>query len=141
MTMTDQLPPTQQADPDEIPFLEVVRTVIGRITYRPGYRFEIEIDKKDPDGRVYLQLWHTRPDAVTGNTGEGRGGKRYLSPHMTDSEIVRSALGACLAYEEHEVREFFKYAPDEEYEPRAIFGPHGDVNQLYRVADILDVRQ
>jgi hypothetical protein len=141
MTTTDELPATQQVSPDEIPFIDIVRDIVARIEYRPDYRFEVEIDKKDPQGRVYIQLWHTRPDAVTGATGEGRGGKRYLSPHMTDSEIVRACLGACLAYEEHEVREFFRYRPDGEAEARPIFGPHGDVNMLWRVADILDIRQ
>lgn len=141
MTVTQQvLPPTQVADPDELPFLDVVQDIVSRIEYRKGYRFEVAIDKKDPEGRVYVQLWHTRPDAYTGEPGEGRGGKRYLSPHATDSEIVRTLLGAALAYEEHEVREFFRYRPRFETEARPVFGPHSDVDQLWKVADILDVR-
>lgn len=140
MTMTQQLPPTQLASDDEIPFLEIVRDIVRRVEYRDGYRWEVAIDQKDPAGRVYVQLLHVRPDAVTGEIGEGRGGKRYLSPHMTDSEIVRALFGAAKAYEEHEVREWFKYRPRDQQEARPIFGPHGDVDMLWRVADILDIR-
>ena len=38
----------------------------------------------------------------------GRGGVRWLHEHMSKSDVVRMAFGACLAYEEHEVREFFR---------------------------------
>ena len=56
------------------------------------------------------------------------GRKWRLSPHMTDSEIVGTALKAVLTAEEHEARENFLYRG------RPIFGPHLDVDQLWELA-------
>lgn len=115
--------------------LERVRHLVELITYRPeSYRVEVDIDRADPAGRVFIQVLHDRPDAFTGVMGEGKGGKRYLSPHQTDSEIVRTVFSACLAYEEHEVREFFQYRG------KRVFGPHIDVEALATIADDIDIR-
>lgn len=118
-------------------FMNRVLDLVSRISYKDEDDWELRVAydlKGDPVGRVYLQVVHYRPDAVTGVMGIGHGGKRYLSPHMVDGEIVRIAFNSFLAYEEHEVREFFKY------QGRAVFGPHIDVNYLWRVADKLEVR-
>lgn len=64
----------------------------------------------------------------------GRGGKAYLSEHMTVSELTRTAFGLFRAYEEHECREFFKWRG------KAIYGPHIEVLSLWEVADRLDYR-
>lgn len=121
-------------------FLLRVQEIVSRIEYRPEYEIEVAIDKADRNGRVFLQVLHTRPDAMTGRVGQGKGGKRYLSPHMTESEVVRVAFAACLAYEEHEVREFFRWTPGSGMPARAVFGPHIGVAALYTSADQLDVR-
>jgi len=125
-------------------WLEHVQGVVDRVVYRPDtYRWRVEVDVEDPLGRVFVQLQHYRPDAFTGDMAWGSGGKSYLSPHMTDGELVRRLLGAALAYEEHEVREFFMYRPEDADagEERRVFGPHIDVDALWDVADQLDVRQ
>lgn len=57
-----------------------------------------------------------------------RGRKWFLSEHMTDSEVVQTALVAVLAATEHEAREDFRYRG------AAIFGPHYDVEALYYLA-------
>lgn len=125
-------------------WLERVREVVGRIDYRgDDYRFRVEVDAADPEGRVFIQLQHWRPDADTGVMAWGGGGKSYLSPHATVSEIVRRCLGLALAYEEHEVREWFRYLPEgwpADAEPVRVFGPHIDVDALAEVAHRLDVR-
>lgn len=63
------------------------------------------------------------------------GRKWWLSPHMTASEVVRTAFMACLAYEEHELREFFTWRG------ARVFGPHLDVEALVEVADCEDRRR
>lgn len=119
-----------------IAFEELIRSVQRSIGYkRAGYRLLCERDKKDPQGRWYFQIECERPDTYTGEMGIGRGGKAYLSPHMTLGELVRKAFGLFAAYEEHECREAFTY------NGRAIFGPHIDVVALHMVADDLDFRE
>lgn len=54
---------------------------------------------------------------------------------MTRSEVVQTALKAVLAAVEHEAREFFTY------NGRAIFGPHYDVDALWKIANQTDERQ
>jgi hypothetical protein len=116
------------------PDLAWTQGVVANIRYKPGYRLLLNVDQADPGGRLYLQVECDRPDVFTGVMGVGRGGKAYLSPHMTTSEIVRLAFGLFRAYEEHECREFFAYRG------ARVFGPHIDVEALVHVADVLDVR-
>ncbi|MCW2763870.1 MAG: hypothetical protein JWR85_4071 [Marmoricola sp.] len=116
-------------------WLQYVRDLMASVAYRDDtYRYRVEIDQADPHGRVFIQLEHLRPDAFTGELKWGNGGKRYLSPFMTTSEIIRAAFAAALAYEEHEVREWFTY------HQRRVFGPHIDVDALWTVANDLDIR-
>lgn len=118
-----------------------VRNIVARIRYRPAYRFRADLDVTSPgSGRVFIQVQHLRPDVDTQQEAWGSGGKVYLSPHATEGEILRKCFGAALAYEEHEVREWFKYAPYGCSPAKAIFGPHIDVAALWSTAHRLDVR-
>jgi hypothetical protein len=54
--------------------------------------------------------------------------KWYLSPYMTDSEVVQTVFLAVKTAEEHELRENFKYKEE------LIFGPHINVNYLVTVS-------
>lgn len=77
---------------------------------------------------------------VVFNAADGtvqRGRKWYISDHMTDSEIVQTALKAVLTTMEHEVREEFTYNGE------AIFGPHFSIEDLHKLATqhALDIRQ
>ncbi len=88
----------------------------------------------------------------TGNMGEGRylqvsfwagdnddpsnpslshqtGRKWYISPHMTDGEIVQTAFLAIKIAEEHEMRELFLY------KGQRVFGPHHDIDKLAAFAE------
>ena len=91
-------------------------------------------NESDVGGRFYLQISCQRPDTVTGVMGTGYSGKTYLSPHMSDSEIVQAAFGLFKGYWEHEAREAFKWRG------RRVFGPHMDVNAVWEVANKLDLR-
>lgn len=102
------------------------------VTYKPGYQLLLLSD--GDSGRWYYQVQCTRPDAFTGEPGIGRGGKAYLSPHATLSELVQTAFGLFKGYEEHEAREFFRWRGEQ------VFGPHMDVLALHGIARLLDAR-
>lgn len=106
-------------------FLEVQQN----ITYKEGYELLLKQDQIIEGGRWYYQVQCRRPDAITGCLGYGRGGKAYLSPSVTRSELITKAFGLFKAYEEHECREFFKYLGKQP------FGPHIDVMALLEVCD------
>lgn len=93
----------------------------------------------DPDGRFYFQITCWRQDAITGEMGRGYGGKAYLSPHMTDSELIQTAFGLYKGYWEHEARETFVLT-NSAGESRRPFGPHIDTWALWSVARKVDVR-
>lgn len=96
--------------------------VLGRITYKPGY--EIYLGRHPEEGRLYLQVSAEVHDSELGKRTVHRGRKWDISEHMTDSEIVQTALKAFLTFEEHEARESFSYRGVK------IFGPHLDVDEL-----------
>lgn len=104
------------------------------ITYKPGYRLLLKPSTEEMGTRWYFQVQAERPDAITGEPGVGRGGKRFLSPHATRSELAQTALGLFLAYEEHEAREFFRY------DGAQVYGPHIDVLALVEIAHRTEVR-
>lgn len=94
--------------------------VLGRIEYR-GWTFSVGWD----DDRAFMQITFAEIDPATGQSATWTSRKWRLSPHMTDSEIVQTALKAVLTAEEHEARERFMYRG------RAIFGPHISVDALW----------
>lgn len=106
--------------------------LLSDLSYK-DWRFELGADGCRP----FLQVVFLAPCAESGESAEQRGRKWFLSPHMTDSEVVQTALAAVLMAEEHEVRERFLYRG------RAIFGPHFHVEMLWHLAgrrDAVDVR-
>lgn len=107
--------------------------ILGNIKYKPGYDLILAPDKIFGD-RYYLQVEASRPDTFTGEIGLGHGGKYYLSPHMTEGELVRKAFTAFAAYEEHECREAFQY------QNRRVFGPHIAMDALMEIADRTETR-
>jgi hypothetical protein len=74
----------------------------------------LKIQIGQQDGRLYLQI----ADA------EWTGRKWILSDHMTDGEVVQTAMAAVLAWYEHEAREAFKFRG------KAIFNPHLSLEAL-----------
>ncbi len=110
-------------DPEYMPMLRMIKRVneiLSKITTPPSYPIFLGNDKT----RVYLQIKSETKCNVTGNPIAWTGRKWYLSLHMTDGEIVQTALKACLTAAEHEIREQFKY------KGQAIFDPHWDIEKL-----------
>lgn len=99
-----------------------------------GMECVLYVGYDDSGSRYYFQVQCWRKDVITGEMGYGHGGKAYLSPHMTDSELVQIAFGLYKAYWEHEARETFQW------KERRIFGPHIDSQALWDVAQRVDVR-
>jgi hypothetical protein len=109
-----------------------------RLKLPENFRFAVERDQeflnREGLGRVYVQVICWRRDVVTGEMGEGKSGKVFLSRHMTDTEVFHALFSAYRGYFEHEARETF------EVDGVRIFGPHIDVTALLEVAERVDVR-
>lgn len=112
-----------------------VQAIVNDIELPPNFRLIFERDKKNPAGRFYLQVACMRPDTFTGEMAEGRGGKSYLTEHVSKSEVVLTVWGLFQNYVMHEAREGFLY------KGRRPFGPHIDIDALWSVAGQLDARQ
>lgn len=98
--------------------------IIKRVHYKD---WEIKIQPShDGASYYYLQVCFI----VGGETHSGR--KWLLSQHMTESEIVQTALLAVLTAEEHEAREKFTYLDE------PVFGPHLNVDRLFDITQKTD---
>jgi hypothetical protein len=106
--------------------------ILEHITYK-NWNLHVKQDISR-NGCVYIQWHFTLPCAKTGMEYMGAGRKWYLSPYMTESELVQTALKAALTAEEHEAREAFLY------HGKRIFGPHISVRALMEVCDQEDLR-
>lgn len=98
--------------------------IVERILY-PDHWFVLI-----PKGDGYLlQLRYLEPDVDTGKVEEQHARKWYVSPHATESEIVRTAFAACMMSAEHRVREHFHY------KGKRVFGPHLEVAHLLGITN------
>lgn len=118
---------------DEAFFVRLCR-IVGDIELADNFDVVVGRDAEVGEGRYYFQIECLRKDVITGEMGLGYGGKAYLSPHATDSELVQTIFGLYLRYVEHEARETF------EWRGRRVFGPHIAVEALWDVARRVDVR-
>lgn len=102
-----------------------------------GMRCEVIVgrDAKLDSGRFFFQIGCYRKDVVTGEMSYGKGGKAYLSPFASDSELVQTVFGLYKGYWEHEARETF------EWRGRRVFGPHISTEALWDIAERTDARQ
>lgn len=115
--------------------LETIRSLVSHISFEIfGQKLFISIleDQKYADvqgrRRPYMQVFYTAPCSKTGNIEEWRGGKHYLTEHMTDDEIVKKAWAAIQAAVHHEVMEGFKF------DDTILFNPHVDFRKLIEVS-------
>jgi len=102
----------------------------SEVTLAENFGLRVEEDAKG----WFLQITCWRRDVITGEMGEGHGGKFHPSEHSTESELLQAVFGLYLRYVEHEARETF------EWRGRRIYGPHISAQALYEVARRVDVR-
>lgn len=78
-------------------------------------------------GSVFLQAHYPDADIYSGKIEEQFTRKWFLSPLMTDSEMVQTAFKCCFTSFEHRCREAFTY------KGARVFGPHFDINDLVTI--------
>lgn len=111
-------------------FAARLQHIANQITLAEDFSVLVGFDTE----RYYFQIRCWRKDVITEKYGYGYGGKAYLSPHATESELVGTVFGLYKSYWEHEARESFLW------DGRRIYGPHISVNALWQVAQHVDVR-
>lgn len=109
-----------------------VRELLDKVAYKAHWVLRVDTDHDS--GRTYLQWQFYGACSVTGASQWHNCRKWYLSPHMTDGEIVQTAFAAALQAEEHECREFFKY------DGHVIMNPHLSLEALTSRAHMTEGR-
>lgn len=121
--------------------IKEIRTLLGRVScglLGNEFTLLVEYDKKytrfrggvqPPEGRIYLQVQYQAPCTKTGVHGTWKGGKYYLSSHMTPDEIVKKAYVAFEAAVKHEIMEGFKV------DGKILFNPHVNFEELLEVSN------
>lgn len=113
----------------------LAREILDRVRFK-DWVFHLEQE----GGRLWLQVRYLEGN-VDGEPADleiQHGRKWMLSRHATPSELVQTALAAVLASTEHQAREHFTYRG------ARVYGPHFDVEQLYRLcrtSECTDARQ
>lgn len=115
-------------------FIDRLDRIVNDVTLADNFSIRIRQDEDADGGRYYFQIQCWRKDVITGEMGFGYGGKAYLSPHATDSELVQTIFGLYKGYWEHEARETFQWRG------RRVFGPHISTEALWDAAPRVDVR-
>lgn len=91
-----------------------VKAIRLRLTYKPGSGFYVETKGEN----VFIQHWQMLPDCKNDQLMEQRGRKFYISPHMTDEEVIRTFALSVKVFEEHEANEWLKF------DGRRVLNPH-----------------
>lgn len=102
-----------------------VREVIALCAH-PEYDFVVLTDGR---GEFYLQASYLESDVDSGNVERQLTRRWFLSPEMTESEIVQTAFKCVITSAEHRVREWFRFAGNQ------VFSPHFDVHALWQLAE------
>lgn len=116
-------------------FLARLETIKSDVELAENFSVIIGQDEEVPNGRYYFQIACWCEDTLTHEMGMQYGGKAYLSPWATDSELVQTVFGLYKGYWEHEARETFKWRK------RRVFGPHVSTEALWEVARRVDIRK
>jgi hypothetical protein len=116
-------------------FGERVQALLTLVAYKPGSGFKLSERGAYGDRMLFLQHFQNLPDTTQSADSahnpliQQRGRKWYLSPWMTDGEVLQTALMAILAFEEHEAREAITF------DGKRIFSPHKSVAALAAVEE------
>lgn len=104
--------------------LETMQNLIKDVTFN-DWNYHIKLDGTRP----YLQIKFMAPCNMTGVMEEQSSRKWLLSFHMTDDEIISTALKATLTAVEHETREQFKWRK------QPIYRPHYSIYELHALSE------
>lgn len=102
--------------------LESVKTIVANCSFN-DWTFFVGLDPEN-DNRIYVQVLFKDKDRITGEDSIQRCRKWYLSAHMVNSEVVRTAFKAVEAAVIHETQEAFKYRGVR------VYNPHMDLDAL-----------
>lgn len=94
-------------------------------------RYDANTEKyiEDIEPRIYLQIRYKSQCNKTGEEDMSwKGRKWYLSEHMTNDEIIKTAYAAFEACVLHEVREGFLV------DKKILFNPHVDFEELLKIS-------
>lgn len=105
---------------------ETIRSIIGQITYRPGYR--LHITERDDD-TLCLQAIADVLCVKTGEVVQLASHPHTIWPILTETGLVRLAFTVFKEIEEHEMQEWFRY------QDRRVFNPHTDIRTLWEVCE------
>ena len=108
------------------------RELLDKVTYKNHWALRVDTDRESD--RTYLQWQFYGPCSVTGNKQWHNCRKWFLSPYMTDGEVVQTAFAAALQAEDHECREFFKY------DGHVVMNPHLSLEALVSRAHMTEGR-
>jgi hypothetical protein len=92
------------------------------------FKIRVEGDNAYESGRIFIQIIFNAPCTKSGEIEEWHGRKWYLSEHMTDDEVVKTAYSAFKACVEHEVMECFKV------DGVILFNPHINFEELLKIS-------
>jgi len=106
--------------------------ILCDINYKPDTGFRIGV----MGDAFYMQHWQMVPDCNDPDVEVTlqKGGKRYVSRFACESEVVQGAFAQIMAFEQHEVREYFRYGD------KRLFGPHIALHALMSVCDQTEAR-
>lgn len=105
--------------------------VMNMITYKHGWKPNVIMKR----GGVVLVYWEfSATDVKTGKQETWKSRKWYISPHMTNSEIVQTFFLAAKIAEIHEMHESFRYKGE------ILFNPHYDSDSIVESNIKEDVR-
>lgn len=109
--------------------IDKLEKLMGLITYKRGWTLN---HRQESTGWLVWWEWWAQDSA--GHQSAQKSRKWYISPHMTDSEVIQTFLKAVLTAEEHEARETFAFAGAK------LYGPHIDAAYLVDASNHLDKR-
>jgi len=109
--------------------IQAIAATISMSVMNTDFQLRVEHDNEFPEsGRIFLQVTYEAPCTKTGEAKEWHGRKWYLSKHMTEDEIIKTAYAAFEAAVKHEVMEGFKV------NGIILFNPHVEYKALLEIS-------
>lgn len=121
-------------------FIDKVKVLLARVRLScldKDFKIVIEYDKKhmasafnyDIEPRVFIKITCITVCRKTRRAWVQHGRKWYLSDHMTDDEIVKTAFGAYERFISHEAAEGFFV------DGLPLFNPHTDFEEMLKICN------